>query len=765
MSSINPNNIDGTYPIAGQDNSSQGFRDNFTNIKNNLTFAKSEIEDLQNNAILKSPLSGQVLNNNLNYAPLIAAQLIKTVDAKYTFGVVTGAVQVDWSRGHFQELTTGGDITLSFTGWPASTFYTSLRLKVEIADVSHAVSLSAAGVAYQNLNNIQGYDGSALTFTSTGTYLFEFSSSDQGTTVIVRDLLRGYNDVSANISTIVATNITGTLTTAAQPNITSVGNLTSLSASGTIQTTGRIYGNGGISGTLVTSSQTNITTLGNLTALSANGTIRTTGIVYGNSGVSGTLLTAAQPNITSVGNLTSLSTSGTIQTTGPLLANSGISSTDISTGAIVVAGGVGISQDLYVGGTVNVAGNLNIAGNLTTYNANNLSIDDSIIYLAKSNFNDLVDIGFVGQYVNPGYQHTGLVRDASDGVWKLFANVSAEPTTIINFSNATYSNLKVGHLEGTLSTAAQPNITRVGTLSSLSVTGNVAASYFTGNGALLTGVVATGIGTLSNLDVSGSATIAGNVAASYFTGNGALLTGVVATGIGTLSNLNVSGSATINGNVAANYFTGNGALLTGIQATTVGTLSSLTVTGNVAASYFTGNGALLTGVVATGIGNVTTLTVGNIVNANSDGVGNIGTITTQFNTVFAQATSARYADLAEMYTADAEYAPGTVMCFGGSAEVTISTQDSDRRVAGVVTSNPAYLMNNNIQSEFTVAVALQGRVPVRVRGIIHKGDLMVSAGDGYARAEAEPRMGAVIGKALEDHMVDDGIIEVVVGRL
>ena len=727
MSSINPNNIDGTYPIAGQDNSSQGFRDNFTNIKNNLTFAKSEIEDLQNNAILKSPLSGQVLNNNLNYSPLIAAQLIKTVDAKYTFGEVTGAVQVDWSRGHFQELTTGGDITLSFTGWPASTFYTSLRLKVEIADVSHSVSLSAAGVAYQNLNNIQGYDGSELTFTSTGTYLFEFSSSNQGSTVIVRDLLRGYNDVSANISTIVATNITGTLTTAAQPNITSVGNLTSLSASGTIQTTGRIYGNGGISGTLVTSSQTNITTLGNLTALSANGTIRTTGIVYGNSGVSGTLLTAAQPNITSVGNLTSLSTSGTIQTTGPLFANSGISSTDISTGAIVVAGGVGISQNLNVGGSVTVTGNLNIAGNLTTYNANNLSIDDSIIYLAKSNFNDLVDIGFVGQYVNPGYQHTGLVRDASDGVWKLFANVSAEPTTIIDFSNATYSNLKVGYLEGTLSTAEQPNITRVGTLSSLSVTGNVAASYFTGNGALLTGVVATGIGTLSNLDVSGS--------------------------------------ATINGNVAANYFTGNGALLTGIQATTVGTLSSLTVTGNVAASYFTGNGALLTGVVATGIGDVTTLTVGNIVNANSDGVGNIGTITTQFNTVFAQATSARYADLAEMYTADAEYAPGTVMCFGGSAEVTISSQDSDRRVAGVVTSNPAYLMNNNIQSEFTVAVALQGRVPVRVRGIIHKGDLMVSAGDGYARAEAEPRMGAVIGKALQDHMGDDGIIEVVVGRL
>ena len=78
-SSINPNNIDGTYPIAGQDNDSQGFRDNFTNIKNNFTFSYNELTDLQAKAIVKSPLSGSSVTNDMNYTQLIAPQLLKTV--------------------------------------------------------------------------------------------------------------------------------------------------------------------------------------------------------------------------------------------------------------------------------------------------------------------------------------------------------------------------------------------------------------------------------------------------------------------------------------------------------------------------------------------------------------------------------------------------------------------------------------------------------------------------------------------------------------
>jgi hypothetical protein len=92
-------------------------------------------------------------------------------------------------------------------------------------------------------------------------------------------------------------------------------------------------------------------------------------------------------------------------------------------------------------------------------------------------------------------------------------------------------------------------------------------------------------------------------------------------------------------------------------------------------------------------------------------------------------------------------------------------QDADRKVAGVVSTNPAHLMNSEMEAEHVVAVALTGRVPAKVTGTIRKGDMLVSAGNGMARAEADPKMGAVIGKALEDFDGAEGVIEVVVGRM
>lgn len=131
--------------------------------------------------------------------------------------------------------------------------------------------------------------------------------------------------------------------------------------------------------------------------------------------------------------------------------------------------------------------------------------------------------------------------------------------------------------------------------------------------------------------------------------------------------------------------------------------------------------------------------------------------------LYGTATQAQYADLAEKYTADAEYAPGTVLDFGGEAEVTLSSTDGSRKIAGVVTTNPAYLMNSALEG-VTAAIALQGRVPCKVTGVIQKGDMLVSNGDGTARAEADPKLGSVIGKALTSHGGGLGIIEVVVGR-
>jgi hypothetical protein len=106
-----------------------------------------------------------------------------------------------------------------------------------------------------------------------------------------------------------------------------------------------------------------------------------------------------------------------------------------------------------------------------------------------------------------------------------------------------------------------------------------------------------------------------------------------------------------------------------------------------------------------------------------------------------------------------------VLVFGGNQEVTIADTVGDTAVAGVVSTNPAHLMNSTLNCDCAVALALTGRVPTKVIGPVRKGQMMVSAGNGHAMACATPTMGSVIGKALEDFAGESGIIEVVVGRL
>jgi hypothetical protein len=121
--------------------------------------------------------------------------------------------------------------------------------------------------------------------------------------------------------------------------------------------------------------------------------------------------------------------------------------------------------------------------------------------------------------------------------------------------------------------------------------------------------------------------------------------------------------------------------------------------------------------------------------------------------------------LAEKYLADAKYEPGTVMVFGGTSEITQANTDSDRRVAGVVSDKPAYLMNSELEGQFVTDLALLGRVPCKVIGPIQKGDMLIVAGNGHARSEENPITGSVIGKALQNFEGTTGVIEIVVGRM
>jgi hypothetical protein len=226
------------------------------------------------------------------------------------------------------------------------------------------------------------------------------------------------------------------------------------------------------------------------------------------------------------------------------------------------------------------------------------------------------------------------------------------------------------------------------------------------------------------------------------------------TGTGITQN---NGTFSASGNVTGGNVLTAGLISAGGTVTGTSHLGAVvSVTGAITGAAITGSSLT----VSTG-----NISGGNIVNNNANGVGNIGNATVYFNTVFGKATTAQYADLAELYSADANYTPGTVLVFGGNNEVTIATVSADPRVAGVVSTNPAHLMNSVLESEHKVAVALTGRVPTSVTGTIRKGDMMVTAGNGVAQASAAPAMGTVIGKALENFDGVSGTIEIVVGRL
>lgn len=187
-SSINPNNIDGAYPVAGQDNNSQGFRDNFTNIKVNFQYAEDEINDLQTNVVLKSALSGGSVDNNMNNGTIYAVNLNDVSTSRTVITTTTGTVTVNFAAGGYQTISTAGSITLAFSSWPAAGYYGTVNVAITVNSTAHTVTLPAE--VSLGTNGIQGLVGSVITFAATGTYVFSFSSADGGASIAINDLLR-----------------------------------------------------------------------------------------------------------------------------------------------------------------------------------------------------------------------------------------------------------------------------------------------------------------------------------------------------------------------------------------------------------------------------------------------------------------------------------------------------------------------------------------------------------------------------------------------
>jgi len=225
-----------------------------------------------------------------------------------------------------------------------------------------------------------------------------------------------------------------------------------------------------------------------------------------------------------------------------------------------------------------------------------------------------------------------------------------------------------------------------------------------------------------------------------------LVAGLTALGNANVANLQTT-AITATGNVSAGNIVTTGSLSAG----------SATFSGNV---NFTGNITF----PSTQNLNLNSLTSNLVPSANLSY--NIGSTTNWWNNIYGTSVHAQYADLAERFEADAEYDSGTVVELGGSAEITAVSSELSEEVFGVISTNAAFVMNSRAGDNSThPPIAVQGRVPVKVMGKIRKGDRLVSAGNGYARAGQRSEITAwnVIGRSLENKDTDGkGVVEAVV---
>ena len=289
-SNINPNDIDGAYPVAGQDNNSQGFRDNFTNIKTNFTSAANEITDLQNKVILKSALTGTTLDNNMSGALIYDALIQDFAAQKVTISTTSGAIAVNYASGHYQSITTSGSITLSFTNFPTSGAYGYIKLQINITNAAHTVTLPAAVTL--GVSGIQGISPTppaagpyTITFTA-GTYELAFGTYNGGTTITIFDLNRSLTNFSGADITLDDVTATGNIIAgfggtkfiSATGNVLAGGNVVATGnvIGANLTTVGLISATGNITGGNITSVAGQFSTGGNVTGGNVAGFVRPT---------------------------------------------------------------------------------------------------------------------------------------------------------------------------------------------------------------------------------------------------------------------------------------------------------------------------------------------------------------------------------------------------------------------------------------------------------------------------------------------------------
>lgn len=282
-SSINYNNIDATFPVAGQDNSSQGFRDNFQNIKNNFEFAYNEITELQANSVQ----TGQT--NNLAGSILSNALITSSRNVIYDHGDISGATTINFYNGNYQSANLTGSISISFTNFSTISGSVAVKLIFYVPNTGYTITWPAS--VSQAISTIDNQSGQVTTFSATGYYVFDLITSDSGSTWLVSESTRNRNTFHGNVN--FKTDVSNVSTTGVSITVSNVG--------GTV--VGTITANTIVVDSIV-SNAASASYTGNLTA----------GNIIANTAIYGTLGNTAglQPNITLVGNLTSLIVSGNV---------------------------------------------------------------------------------------------------------------------------------------------------------------------------------------------------------------------------------------------------------------------------------------------------------------------------------------------------------------------------------------------------------------------------------------------------------------------
>ena len=427
-------------------------------------------------------------------------------------------------------------------------------------------------------------------------------------------------------------------------------------------------------------------------------------------------------DITDSANIITAGTPGNVQF-GSLLLSNTTSSTSNVTGALKVSGGASVAGNLYVAGNVvstfanigNLAvtgyhiGDMNFAGTDTIY------INGSPVQTAAQAF----DGGTIG--LATIFNDTTQSTSAVTGAVTVKGGIGAAGNIWAGNLQANIGGNVRANVQGNIFTAAQPYITSLGTLTGLSVQGQINSRNIIPE-TNLTYTIGSSTSTryskiwAFDTDFSGAMTLAGiltttaNIAIN--TGNASAVT--TTTAVGEL--FDTTATTVRIGGDAVTQFRNN----TKATSTTTGAVQ---VTGGI--SVATGN--LYIG----GSGGTAIVHTGHIL-PSSNLTANLGSSTAWYNTFYGVSTQAQYADLAENYVADDNYEIGTVVVFGGDAEITVTNEFADHRVAGVISANPAYLMNAAVSG---LPVALRGRVLVRVSGPVAKGDLLVtSTTPGYARS-------------------------------